>query len=407
MLKDRYRVLIVESHPTQYTPPMYRLMARHPRMDVQVAYCSLQGAEPGFDEEFGVNVVWDVPLLEGYPWLEVPNRSPRPRLGHFLGLVNPGLWKLVRTGNYDAVFAYTGYAYLSFWILAAAAKLSHVPLLFSADAYNLGGANPTRLKSLLKRFSLPFVYRVCDVIVAPSGATIRFVESLGVPRERIMFTPGGFDSEWWAREASRSNKHEARAQWGIPEKCPVLLFCAKLQPRKRPQDVLRAFAKLDAVDCFLIFAGDGPLRKELETEAETLGVSRRVVFCGFVNQTQLPALYRAADLFVLPSEWDGAPLVVCEAMSCGCPVVLSDAIPGRFELVRHRDTGFIYPCGDVDALGSVLREALADPERLKRLSVSAVERMKTLSVPVYVEGLLRAVDEGVRAQGRPLKERET
>lgn len=398
MRSERFRLLIVDSHPAQYAPPMYRLMARHPRVELLVAYCSLQGAEPGFDEELGTEVVWDVPLLDGYPWLQVPNRSPKPRLGHFFGLFNPGLWNLVRTGNYDAVFTYTGYAYFSFWILAVAAKLSRVPLLSSTDAYNLGGANPRRWKSLLKRFCLPLVYSLFDFVIAPSKATVQFVKSLGVPQKRIMFTPGGFDTEWWAREATLSDKGQTRARWGAVDESLVFLFCAKLQPRKRPQDVLRAFAKIPRTDCVLIFAGDGPLRTELENEAKALRVQERVVFLGFVNQTQLPALYRAADLLVLPSAWDGAPLVVCEAMSCGCPVVLSDAIPGRLELVRHGNTGFIYPCGDVDALASILSDVGQNPKQLKRLSRSAVERMKAWSVPVYIEGLLRAVEHVVESR---------
>lgn len=403
MPKNRYRLLIVDSHPAQYAPPMYRWMAQHPRLDIKVAYCSMQGAVAGIDPEFGVEVKWDVPLLEGYPWVSVPNRSWRPALGRFFGLINPGLWKLVRNGNYDAIFSYTGYAYLSFWIVAAAVKLSGIPLLSSTDAYEVDGANPKRWKSLLKRFCLPLIYKVNDIVVAPSQATFKFVESLGFPSQRISLTPGGFDNEWWAREAGRSDRSETRASLGIPPDCAVLLFCAKLQPRKRPHDVLRAVAKTDNQKCFLVFAGDGPLRTQLEAEAKVLGVANRVVFCGFVNQSRLPALYRAADLFVLPSEWDGCPLVVCEAMSCGCPVLLSDAIPGRFDLVKNGDTGFIYPCGDVNALASVLQDFLQDPDKLSRLSASASERVKAWSVPVYVEGLVDALRLVVRRQDWPVR----
>jgi glycosyltransferase involved in cell wall biosynthesis len=219
---------------------------------------------------------------------------------------------------------------------------------------------------------------------------------------------GGFDIEWWAREADKSDRRETRAHYGLPPDSPVVLFCAKLMPRKRPQDVLRAFARTVATTkCSLIFAGDGPLRAQLEAEAKTLGISEAVVFCGFVNQSRLPALFRAADLFVLSSEWDGGPLVVGEVMSCGCPVVLSDAIPGRLELVRHGETGFVYPCGDVDALASVFREALRDPAQLKKLSASASEFMKTWSIPVYVEGFAKVVADLVASRGADVQAQET
>ena len=78
----KYRVLLIASHPIQYAAPLYRLMAKHPQLDILVAYCSLQGAEKGVDPGFGVEVAWDVPLLEGYPWVHVPNRSPRPGIGN-------------------------------------------------------------------------------------------------------------------------------------------------------------------------------------------------------------------------------------------------------------------------------------------------------------------------------------
>jgi hypothetical protein len=64
----RYRVLVLASHVVQYASPLFRLLAKDPRLDVLVAYCSLQGAEPGLDPEFWREVQWDVPLLDGYPW---------------------------------------------------------------------------------------------------------------------------------------------------------------------------------------------------------------------------------------------------------------------------------------------------------------------------------------------------
>src|SRR5579863_9239823 len=84
----RHRVLLLASHVVQYASPLYRLLAADSRLDLQVVYCSLQGAEPGIDPEFGREVKWDLPLLEGYPWMHVPNRARQPGLGKFFGLWN-------------------------------------------------------------------------------------------------------------------------------------------------------------------------------------------------------------------------------------------------------------------------------------------------------------------------------
>ena len=223
MPKNRFRVLVVASHPVQYASPAFQRMAQDPRLDLQVAYCSLQGAESGVDPEFGVEVKWDVPLLEAYPWVSVDDKSPWPGLGRFWGLVNPGLWRLVRTGRFDAVLTYTGYAYASFWILVAATKLTRTPLITSTDAYNFGGTNPGRWKSMVKRICLPFVYRLYDAILAPSEATRQFVKSLGIPSERIVLSPGGFDNGWWAREASQVDRGKCAGNWEFPK--IRVLFC--------------------------------------------------------------------------------------------------------------------------------------------------------------------------------------
>jgi len=395
MPERRYRVLLVCSHPVQYASPVFRQMAQHPRLEIQVAYCSLQGVEAGIDPDFGIPVKWDVPLLDGYPWVQVPNRSPWPGLQRFFGLVNPGLWKLVSAGGYDVVVAYTGYAYLSFWIALAAAKIHRVPILFGTDATGLEPRSRSHWKVWAKKRVLPAIFRMATVALAPSAATAEYLRSLGVARDRVVVTPFVVDNEYWTSRAAQVDRESVRASWGISNGDPVVLFCAKLQPWKRPQDVLRAFANAGVPSSHLIVAGDGPMRAELESEAKTLGCAERVRFAGFTNQTELPALYRSADIMVLSSEYDACPVVVCEAMLCGCPVVLSDKILGRSELVRPAETGYFYPCGDVDALAALLREVLPDRERLRRMSAAARQRMETWSpretIEAHLEGFERAI----------------
>jgi glycosyltransferase involved in cell wall biosynthesis len=137
------------------------------------------------------------------------------------------------------------------------------------------------------------------------------------------------------------------------------------------------------------------MRPALESEAKTLKIAERVRFLGFVNQSELAGLYRSADVMVLSSEYDACPVVVCEAMLCGCPIILSDKIRGRLELVRPGHTGFIYPCGNVDALAEILRAALADRQKLEQMGRSAESRMKTWSPHENVEAHVRAIERAV------------
>ncbi|MEH2250265.1 glycosyltransferase family 4 protein [Nostoc sp.] len=387
----KYRVLIVASHPVQYATPLFRLMAKHPQLDIQVAYCSLQGVKAGFDAGFGVEVVWDIPLLDEYPWVEVENNSPKPQLGSFFGLINLGLWKLISKENFDAVIVYTGYSYFSFWIAAAATKLTGKKFLFSTDSSGIEPRNKKRWKTWLKIILLPPIFHIADIVMVASTLGKQIVMSLGIPEQRITMTPFVVDNDWWISQARKIDVHTVRKEWNIPESSTIVMFCAKLQPWKRPQDILRAFAKANVLGSYLVFAGEGALRSELELEAKTLGLAERVRFLGFVNQSQLPSVYSSADLFVFPSEYEPFGVVVNEAMLCGCPVVVSDQVGSRHDLVQHGKNGFVYPCGDIDALATIFKEILPDYELLQKMGTAATERMKSWSPEENIKAVVQAL----------------
>ena len=282
--------------------------------------------------------------------------------------------------------------YATFWIAVIAAKLSNVTILFGTDATNLHGRDPRRLKTFIKRLVLPAIFRLADVVIIPSEAGRQFILGLGIPDWRIVLTPFVVDNAWWRQRASEANRSAMRREWGVPEDALVVLFCAKLQPWKRPGDMLRAFAKANVEGTYLVVVGDGPMRADVEATARALGIAGSTRFLGFVNQMALPSAYVAADLFVLPSEYDACPAVVCEAMLCGCPVVLSDEIRGRFDLVSEGRTGFIFPCGNIDALAGILGTVLRDRSQLAKLSRAAVLRMETWSPRENVDALVLAVE---------------
>src|SRR5271156_2291201 len=98
-IQQPIRALFVGTHPVQYSAPIFRRLAEHPQLEIQVAYCSMQGAESRLDPGFGIDIKWDVPLLEGYAWVPLPNRSPVPRTDSFFRLVNPRIWQLISSGK--------------------------------------------------------------------------------------------------------------------------------------------------------------------------------------------------------------------------------------------------------------------------------------------------------------------
>jgi glycosyltransferase involved in cell wall biosynthesis len=355
----------------------------------------MQGAEAGVDPGFGVQVKWDIPLLDGYPWTFLPNRCGEPRLGSFFGLFNPGIWKLISRGSFDAVVLFTGYVCATFWIAMAAAKWKRARILFGTDAHTLTPRDCKAWKLWVKRGLWPLLFRLADVVIVPSSGGVQLMRSLGVPEDRIGLTPYSVNNEWWIEKSDRTDRAGVRARWGVPKDAAVVLFCAKLQAWKRPDDLLRAFARVAYPDAYLVFAGEGALRPSLVSEAESLGVASRIRFLGFVNQSGLPDTYAASDILVLPSEYEPFGVVVNEAMLCRCPVIVSDRVGARFDLVKEGETGYVFPCGDIDALASVLRVALNDRPRLQRIGEAARKRMASWSPADYVNALVTSVSRAV------------
>jgi glycosyltransferase involved in cell wall biosynthesis len=98
-------------------------------------------------------------------------------------------------------------------------------------------------------------------------------------------------------------------------------------------------------------------------------------------------------LFVLPSDYEPFGVVVNEAMLCGCPVVVSNKVGSGYDLIRHGENGFIYPCGDVDKLTKILADILSNREKLEEMGISATERMKSWSLKETTEAIVHALDK--------------
>ena len=393
MAEERFKVLAIASHPVQYMAPLFRRMAKEPSLDLQVAYCSLGGAHASYDPDFQASVQWDVPLLDGYGWVEVPNKGSGDE--SFWGLKNPGLRELIHEGKFDAILCYVSYVRASFWIARRAAKAAGAAFLFGTDAHSLAPRDARSWKVWTKRVLWPHLFRQADQIFVPSSGTFELIRRLGIAAERITLTPYSVDNDWWKEQSAKVDREAVRAQWQLRRDQPLILFCAKLAPWKRPMDLLRAFAQSGLSNGLLIFAGDGALRTELEGEAARLGIQDRVRFLGFVNQSQLPALYTAADVLVLPSGYEPFAVVVNEAMCCGCPVIVSDQVGAARDLVAPIRQDFVFPTGDVAALARALQSAFADREKLGETTRLGYEHVEIHSPKRTVAGSVEAVAKAV------------
>jgi len=155
----------------------------------------------------------------------------------------------------------------------------------------------------------------------------------------------------------------------------TVLCLGRLVERKGHRFLLEAFAGIEGAR--LVIAGEGPERGAIEELAERAGVAGRVELTGVVGQDEALRLYRAADVFCLPSLAEGLPTVLIEAMACAVPVVAT-RIDGVPELISDGSDGLLCEPGDSAALAGALAQLTEDPGERRRLAVAGREKVERL-----------------------------
>lgn len=178
-----------------------------------------------------------------------------------------------------------------------------------------------------------------------------------------------------------------RARFAQPDEA-LLIHVSNFRRVKRPQDVIRVFARVAAkLPARLLMVGDGPERPECFALAQELEVMGRVQFLEFIPEVE--RVLGLADLMLMPSEQESFGLAVLEGMACGVPVVAS-RVGGLPEVVEEGKTGYLRVVGDIEGMAEAALEALSQPVHHQRLGeqarVRAVERFHPdVIVPQYLE----------------------
>ncbi len=372
------RIGFLISHPIQYYAPIFRELAR--RCDLTVFFAHRQDAEQQAEAGYGVAFDWDVDLLSGYESRFLVNVSPTPSTSRFNGCNTPEIAEAIRGGRFDG-FVVPGWSLRSYWQAVRACRRARVPVMVRGDsqlAGQRGGA-----ARLVKAAVFPPLLRQFDGCLYVGARNREYLEHYGTPADRLFFSPHCVDNEAFAAASAAARQEPAAV--GRRR----VLFVGRLVEDKRPMDLVQAAVRLAAAGkgVELVVAGAGPLEGSLAEAARAGGVDGR--FLGFVNQSKLPAVYASADAIVLPSTaretWG---LVVNEAMACGIPAVVSDAVGCGPDLIQPGMTGAVAPLGDVPALAAGIDEVLAFDRHVTRQRLA--ELMQIYSPARAADGLLEA-----------------
>ncbi|MGB7188770.1 MAG: glycosyltransferase family 4 protein [Acidobacteriaceae bacterium] len=383
------------SHPIQYQAPLLRRIAQEPGIELTVFYFSDLSVRGYIDEGFGgIQVHWDVSLLDGYTHEFLPGLRKRDSLG-FATPVNYGIISRLRRGKFDAVWVH-GYHMLSALHAIVAAKVLGIPVLLRAES-TLDDRPRSRAKLLTKKFFFTLL-----------GTSVRCVLPIGTKNAeywRASFgakmpafpMPYAVDNEFFRQFAAQAamRRETLRSELNLKPGLPVFLFASKLQQRKRCIDLVEAFLRLapsPGTDppAYLLIVGDGEERKTIEQRIQASG-SANIRMLGFQNQSELPRFFDLCDAFVLPSIHEPWGLIVNEVMNASRAVVVSDQVGCAPDLVRDGVNGFVFPALDIDALSATLRRFIEDPSLAPAMGKQSAATIAAYSFQQDVEALRRAL----------------
>lgn len=370
----RQRIGFLISHPIQYYAPIFRELATH--CDLTVFFAHRQTAAQQAEGGYGVAFDWDVDLLSGYKSRFLTNVARRPSTSHFAGCNTPEIVERIAEGRFDA-FVVPGWSLRSYWQAIRACRRLGVPVMVRGDS-QLGSPRRATVR-LAKELLFPRMMKLFDGYLYVGERSRAYLEHYGAARDRLFFSPHCVDNRAFGNASSGVTKTRGRR----------VLFVGRLVPFKRPLDIVKAAAQLATAGrpVELVVAGAGELEGELRAAARAGGVE--ATFLGFVNQSRLPEVYAGADVLVLPSGAEETwGLVVNEAMACGIPAVVSDAVGCGPDLVEPGATGEVAPLDDVAGLAAAIDRVLdLDPQTSRRC---LAERMAVYSPERAALGVVAA-----------------
>lgn len=359
------KLVIFATHPIQNQVPVWRELAQARRIIIKVVYASDFSARGYRDKQFGVDVKWDQPLLEGYDSI-VLGHAQR---GGYFSLNGKGIPSALASFKPDCglICAYEPKFYVD--------ALRYLRKVGAATLMRADLTDEDRTRSALKQFVrnlyAKWIYSQVDRFCIVGEISVAHLKRFGIGGKRIHKAGYNVDDQLFTsqREQFAPQRDAIRSKMGIDANDFVFLMPAKLIDKKKPDLLLEAYLSLPLEvrnRTHVVYMGDGALKPALE-ERLLDEVGHKVHFTGFVNQAELGKHYIASDAVVLPSAYEETwGLVINEALLFGKPCLVSDRVGSRHDLVLEGKTGMIFPSEDLSSLhGRLLSmQAWLESERL-------------------------------------------
>jgi len=393
-VKRPVRLAYLVSHPIQYQVPLLRRIAAEPGIDLTVLYGSDFSVRGYKDDGFGVDLKWDLPLLDGYRYEFLPVLRDTGTQT-FTAPLNYGILSRLRgrggEAAYDVLWVH-GYAMVNSLVAMVAAKALGIPVLMRSDS-TLIDRQRSGAKQAVKRLFFAGLRQMIDGVLTAGTLNEEYWRASVGDSIPLFRMPYAVDNDFFRlrSEEAASRRGELLDELAMEAGRPVILFASKLQYRKHADHLLEAYKRLierSSARPYLVIVGDGEARVELERAAEGL---EDVRFCGFRNQSELPRFFDLATVFVLPARHEPWGLIVNEVMNAARPVIVTDDVGAHPDLVTNGVEGYVYPVGDIAALTEALDRVISVPGEAERMGRNALARISAWNFEEDTAGLRRAI----------------
>lgn len=280
-------------------------------------------------------------------------------------------WRLAKEARKRKIDVLHAHQYSPFFYAALAKPLlwPRMPKLILTEH---GRHYPDIVAPKRRAFNRLILDRLADAVNACCAFSAKALrDNDGFAGARIEVIENGIEAENYGPAADIASQ---KLKMGLDPSRRYLIHVARHHPVKDQATLLKGFAAAAKAfpDVDLLMVGDGPLRSELESLAESLGIWHRVQFLGI--RRDIPELLRAAEAFALTSVSEAASLTLLEAMASGLPAIVTD-VGGNGEIVREGQEGLLFPRGDAEGCANAIRRLFGDPLFAKRLGTAARQRV--------------------------------
>lgn len=385
------KLAIISSHPIQYNAPLFKLLAERNIIDLKVFYTwGNTVLENKYDPGFKKDIIWDIPLLDGYVYEFLTNTSSNKGSHHFRGIINPDIIQKIDEYNPDAILVY-GWSFNSHLKVLRHYRNKRI-ILFRGDSTTID--NISFLKGLIRTFFLKYIYLHVNYALYVGKTNLHYYKKMGLKQKQLVYAPHAIDNKRFLENKNLFQKKavELKEKLAIATDKIIFLFAGKLEGKKNPSLLLRSFLSANIEDSAnLIIVGNGILEKQLKIDFAHF---KSIHFVDFQNQIQMPIIYHLADVFVLPSKGPGETwgLSVNEAMACSLPIIISDKCGSAEDLVKNGENGYIFNSLNEVELVTILQNCVSIGKqglnKMGKISNTIIENFSYDKFCVATENLL-------------------